>query len=123
MSPKDIGLFTLSGLLGSFGDPVWIGRMSIQHVLIVLAVIIPPSICSADKYDDDPRVPKPIYPIRNWPQDIASVPCSAWKKDDLRAWALTGTLDWTGGDLQVWSPTYQLITPEGAIIEKKCATR
>jgi hypothetical protein len=98
--------------------------MNIQHVLIVLAVIISPGICTADEYDPpaDPRTPKPIWPIRNWPKDIASVPCSAWKKDDLGAWALTGTLDWTGGDSRVWSPTYQPATPEGAIVEKKCGT-
>jgi hypothetical protein len=93
--------------------------MNTQHVLIVLAVIISPGICTADEYDD-PRIPKPIYPIRNWPQDIASVPCSAWKKDDLGAWALTGTLDWTGGDLRIWARSYQPTTQEGAIVEKKC---
>jgi hypothetical protein len=48
------------------------------------------------------------------------VPCSAWKKDDLGAWALTGTLDWTGGDMRAWAPTFQPTTPEGAIVEQKC---
>ena len=40
--------------------------MNIQQVLIVLAVITSPGICTADEYDppDDPRTPKPIYPIR-----------------------------------------------------------
>jgi hypothetical protein len=100
--------------------------MIIQHVLIALAVFISPGICIADEYDPPghPGTPKPIYPISKWPQDIASVPCSAWKKDDLGAWALTGTLDWSWGDLRVWSPTYQPTTPEGTIVEKKCgATR
>jgi hypothetical protein len=96
--------------------------MDIHQALIVVAVIIPPGICSADKYDDDPREPKPAYPIRNWPQDI-TVPCSAWKKDDLGNWSLTGTLDWTGGDLRAWRPTYRPTTPEGAIVEKKCAEK
>jgi hypothetical protein len=90
-------------------------------LLTVLAVIIPPAICSADKYDVERRDPKPVYLIRHWPQDIASVPCSAWKKDDLGAWVLTGTLAWIGGDLRVWRPTYQPTTPEGAIVEKRCA--
>ena len=96
--------------------------MNVQHVLIALAVIISPGICTADEFDSqpDPRTPKPIYPIRKWPQDIASVPCSAWKKDDLGAWALTGTLDCTGGDMRAWAPTFQPTRPEGAIVEQKC---
>jgi len=97
--------------------------MIIKHFLMILTVIIAPGICTADEYDPKPdrREPRPMYPIYSWPQDLVSVPCSAWKKDNLGAWALTGTLNWEGGDSRLWSPTFQPITPEGAVVEQKCA--
>ena len=96
--------------------------MIVRRALIVVVLVVP-GICTADQYDPQPdqREPKPVYPIFHWPQDLASVPCSAWKKDNLGAWALTGTLNWEGGDARVWSPTYQPTTPEGMIVEQKCA--
>ena|SRR5258706_8868029 len=97
--------------------------MILRRVLIALVFIIVSGICTADEYDPQPdrREPKPVYPISSWPQDLASVPCSAWKKDNLGAWALTGTLNRERGDLRIWNPTYQPTTPEGVIVEQKCA--
>jgi hypothetical protein len=96
--------------------------MQARKILLGIAIAISPDLCIADSYDPqgDPREPKPIYSIDKWPQGIASVPCSAWKKNDFGTWALTGTLEWTRGDLRVWAPTYQPDTPEGAIVENKC---
>jgi hypothetical protein len=97
--------------------------LNLQRVLLALVVIIAPVICTADEYDPQParREPQPVYPIASWPQDLASVPCSAWKKDNLGAWALSGTLNWERGDSRIWNPTYQSTTPEGVIVEQKCA--
>lgn len=96
--------------------------MIVRRALIVVVVVVP-GICKADEYDPQPdrREPKPVYSVSRWPQDLASVPCSAWKKDNLGAWALTGTLNWERGDSRIWSPTYQPTTPEGAIVEQKCS--
>ena len=74
----------------------------------------------ADSYDEKFPYPKPVYPIRHWPDDIVSVPCSAWRKDDLGKWAMSGTLDWTGGDALVPNAAFFPFTPEGKIIEQKC---
>jgi hypothetical protein len=61
--------------------------MIIKHFLMILTVIIAPGICTADEYDPKPdrREPRPVYPIYSWPQDLVSVPCSAWKKDNHRS--------------------------------------
>ncbi|MBR1194828.1 hypothetical protein JQ634_10525 [Bradyrhizobium sp. AUGA SZCCT0240] len=98
--------------------------MMLRSVLIVLVITVAHSACTAaDEYDPQPdgREPKPVYSVSSWPQDLASVPCSAWKKDNLGAWALKGTLNWESGDLRIWSPTYQSTTAEGVIVEQKCA--
>jgi hypothetical protein len=42
-------------------------------------------------------------------------------KNEFGAWELTGTLDWTGGDIRVAGATYQPTSPEGTIVEQKCA--
>jgi hypothetical protein len=80
-----------------------------------------PTRCLADAYDPQLPTPKPIYPVFRWPEDIVSVPCSARKKDEFGSWVLDGTLDWTGGDIRAPKPAYQPASPEGAIVEKKCA--
>jgi hypothetical protein len=95
----------------------------IARCALIVIICVLPSIGAANEYDtqQDSREPKPVYSVFRWPQDLVSVPCSAWNKDNLGAWALTGTLNWTGGDARVWGPTYQPTTPEGMIVEQKCA--
>jgi hypothetical protein len=90
---------------------------------ITSLVLVLPFWSLASASTPDKAVPKPIYPVRHWPQDIVSVPCSPWAKDQFGAWQLLGTLAWTGGDIRVLSPSYQPISPEGAIVEKRCSGR
>jgi hypothetical protein len=94
---------------------------ALQFALAAVVLIASLGICHADKYDEDPRPLKPVYDILRWPEDIATIPCTAWKKDGVGGWSITGTLNWTGGDMKVIRPSYQPHTPEGSIVENKCA--
>jgi hypothetical protein len=81
-------------------------------------LIMPP----ASDYPQDRRHawPQPVYEIRKWPADLAEVPCEAWKKDDLGWWMLSGTLEWSGGDIAMPKASFRANTAKGTIIEKKC---
>ena len=91
--------------------------------ILVLCLLAGAPSALADEYDPSFPTPKPIYPIAQWPEDIVSVPCSAWKKNDLWRWELTGTLDWTNGDVRVPNAAYLYHSPEGRIVERKCAAK
>lgn len=94
---------------------------ALRFALAAFVSIASSSVSLADEYDEDPRALKPVYEIFRWPEDIVTIPCTAWKKDSIGGWSITGTLNWTGGDMQVIRPSYQPHTPEGSIIENKCA--
>ena len=99
--------------------------MPIEHRVAIVAITL--LVCThtsfAGFYNEDTHRPKPIYDVAKWPGDLAAIPCAAWRKDTIGGWTLTGTINWTNGDLQVVRPSYQLDTPEGIVIEKTCAGR
>jgi hypothetical protein len=68
----------------------------------------------------DPQQPKPDWRVIQWPRDLASIPCAAWYRDGLGAYAVKGVIEWDWGDTRLINPHFWPESPEGRVIEDKC---
>jgi len=64
--------------------------------------------------------PKPDWRISQWPQDLGSIPCAAWRKDKFGAYAIKGLIEWEPGDLRMRDPSFRPESPEGRVMAAKC---
>ena len=64
---------------------------------------------------------KQTYTVQQWPEDMAKVPCSAFKRNPNGTWTEVATFNLQGNKFS--GNTYPIGSREVGILDQKCGTK
>ena len=91
-------------------------RLIVIAVIAICLIGVAPQIACA----------KQTYAVEQWPQDIAKVPCNAFKRNPNGSWREMAVfiLHGKGGSVTRFTGnTYSSSSPEAGMLDQKCGTK